>query len=77
VGKPGKEKQSMVDEDMLNQNVHFKGYIFKHELYPFDTKVVGKNATLFLVDHPNGYPKEIDGVKRLVIQVRKEDLEIL
>jgi hypothetical protein len=66
----------MVD-DMLGKNVDFKGYLFKPELYPFETKVVGKTPYLFLVDHPNGYAKEIDGVKRLVIQVRKEDLEIL
>ena len=66
----------MVD-DMLGQNVHFKGYLFKPELYPFDTKVVAKTPYLFLVDHPNGYTKEIDGINRLVIQVRKEDLEII
>ena len=62
---------------MIGQKVHFKGYLFKSELYPFETEVVAKTPYLLLVDHPNGYPKEIDGIKRLVIQVRKEDLEII
>jgi hypothetical protein len=66
----------MVD-DMIGKDVHFKGYLFKPELYPFDTKVVAKTPYFLLVDHPNGYKKEIEGVNRLVIQVRKEDLEIL
>lgn len=64
-------------DDMLGKEVHFKGYLFKPELYPFDTKVVSKTPYLLLVDHPNGYPLEVEGIKRLVIQVRKEDLEII
>jgi len=62
---------------MIGTNVHFKGYLFKPELYQFETKVVAKTPYLLLVDHPNGYPLEVEGIKRLVIQVRKEDLEIL
>jgi hypothetical protein len=66
-----------IDQEMIGKKVHFKGYLFKSELYAFETEVVGKNIGLFLIDHPNGYPKEINGVKRLVVQVRKEDIECL
>jgi hypothetical protein len=66
----------MVD-DMIGKNVHFKGYLFKPELYAYNTKVVAKTPYFHVIDHPNGYRKEIDGVPRLVIQVRKEDLEII
>ena len=65
------------EQEMIGKNVHFVGYINKPELYAYDTKVVGKNGILFLIDHPNGYAKEIEQVKRLVIQVRKEDISII
>jgi hypothetical protein len=66
----------MVD-DMIGKDVHFKGYLFKPELYAFNTKVVAKTPYFYEIDHPNGYKKEINKVNRLVIQVRKEDLELI